>query len=148
MTMRVIPRPSPNHSERNGAPVDTIVIHSTAGGLDGALSWLCNPASKVSAHYVIARSGDIYKLVPLARAAWHAGRCPNFPRANQRSVGIELEQLPGEPPTQKQLEALRWLVGEIRKQFNIQYIYGHHEINPRKSDPYQVDMDALRQVLM
>jgi len=59
-----------------------------------------------------------------------------------------MEQLPTEPPTQQQLEAVRWLVAEIRKQFDIKLIYGHREINPRKSDPYQVDMDALRQVLM
>jgi N-acetylmuramoyl-L-alanine amidase len=124
--------------------VDTIVIHSTAGGLDGALSWLCNPVSKVSAHYVIARSGDIYKLVPLSRAAWHAGRCPNFPNANRRSIGIEMEQLPTEPPTQKQLEALMQLIRQIRKYFDIRYVYGHREINPRKSDPYHIDMNELR----
>jgi len=142
--MRVIHRPSPNHSDRNGVPVDTIVIHSTAGGLEGALAWLCNPTSKVSAHYVIARDGTIYKLVPLSRAAWHAGRCPNFPNANRRSIGIELEQLPDQSPTQEQLDVLKRLIAQIRKYFNIKHIYGHSEINPRKRDPFGIDMKELR----
>jgi len=145
--MRVIPRPSPNHSDRNGVPVDSIVIHSTAGGLDGALSWLCNPVSKVSAHYVIARSGDIYKLVPLSRAAWHAGYCPNFPNANSRSIGIELEQLPDHTPTQAQLDLLKRLIGQLRRHFSIRYIVGHREINPRKRDPFHLDMNRFRQEL-
>lgn len=36
-----------------------IVLHDTAGGLDasGSISWLCNPRSKVSAHFVVARDG-------------------------------------------------------------------------------------------
>ena len=145
--MRVIPRPSPNHSDRNGVPVDTIVIHSTAGSLDGALAWLCNPNSKVSAHYVIARSGDIYKLVPLSRAAWHAGYCPNFPNANRRSIGIELEQLPDQPPTPEQLDSLKRLVAQIRQHFTIKHIVGHKEINPRKRDPFHMNMDLFRKEL-
>ena len=146
--MRVTYRPSPNHSDRGGVVVDTIVIHSTAGGLEGALSWLCNPANKVSAHYVIARSGDIYKLVPLSRAAWHAGWCPGFPNANRRSIGIELEQLPHQAPSKEQLEVLMKLIGQIRKYFNIKYVYGHREINPRKSDPYHIDMNELRRKVL
>jgi N-acetylmuramoyl-L-alanine amidase len=146
--MRVIYRNSPNHSDRGGVVVDTIVVHSTGGELEGALSWLCNPASKVSAHYVIARNGDVYKLVPLSRAAWHAGRCPNFPNANRRSIGIEMEQLPDQAPSQEQLDALMKLIRQIRKYFDIKHVYGHREINPHKPDPYHLDMNELRRKLL
>jgi len=142
--MRVIHRPSPNHSDRNGVVVDTIVIHSTAGSLEGSLAWLCNPVSKVSAHYVLARDGRVFKLVPLSRAAWHAGYCPGFANANRRSIGIELEQLPDQHPTQEQLDVLMRLISLIRRHFSIRHIVGHSEINPRKRDPFAIDMKELR----
>jgi N-acetylmuramoyl-L-alanine amidase len=83
--MTPIQRPSPNYSLR-AAPVDHLILHNTAGGLDGSLSWLCNPASQVSAHYMVARDGAVYQLVPEDRTAWHAGS-----RAwNHRSIGIEI----------------------------------------------------------
>jgi N-acetylmuramoyl-L-alanine amidase len=63
------------------------VIHYTAAGsAKGSVSWLCNPVSKVSAHYVISRQGGIYQLVDLARAAWHAGDL----HLNKTTIGIEL----------------------------------------------------------
>jgi len=163
--VKVVSRPSPNRSERHGVVVDTIVVHSTGGTLPGALSWLCNPESRVSAHYVIARDGTIYKLrvsahyviardgtiyklVPLTMSAWHAGYCPGFPNANRRSVGIEMEQVPNTAPTPQQYDALKWLVAQIRTQFpTIARIVGHKEINPRKIDPYLVDMQWLRREL-
>ena len=51
-----------------------IVIHATAGTVRSALAWLTNPASRVSAHYLIDKAGQIYRLVPDEYAAWHAGR--------------------------------------------------------------------------
>lgn len=71
-----------------------IVLHDTAGGLDasGSISWLCNPRSKVSAHFVVARDGVVTQLVPVDRAAWHAGQSSWSGRANCNgySVGIEI----------------------------------------------------------
>lgn len=79
-------RPSPNHSSRDGHAVTDMIIHYTgAGSAKGSVSWLCNPASRVSAHYVISRQGGIYQLVDLARAAWHAGDA----YLNRASIGIE-----------------------------------------------------------
>ena len=51
---------------------------------------------EVSSHYVIDRSGTIYRFVPEERAAYHAGKgsLPGYPelddRLNDHSVGIEL----------------------------------------------------------
>lgn len=38
---------------------EIIVLHETAGRLNsrGAIDWLCNPAAKASAHFVIDRDG-------------------------------------------------------------------------------------------
>lgn len=89
--------PSPNFSSRKGNAVTGCVIHYTAGGsAGGAVSWLCNPQSKASAHFVISRSGQVVQLVPLDQAAWHAGLSEMMDGsemrggANRFTIGIEL----------------------------------------------------------
>jgi N-acetylmuramoyl-L-alanine amidase len=120
------------------------MVHSTGGSLRGSLEWLCNPNSQVSAHYLIAKDGTVYKLVPTSQAAWHAGRC-RVPNANSRSIGIEMEQLPGDEWTAEQRETLLRLIAVLKRAIpTIQYLVGHREWNRRKVDPYHVDMDALR----
>ncbi|WP_219641224.1 N-acetylmuramoyl-L-alanine amidase [Cohnella sp. CFH 77786] len=52
--------------------------------------------TKVSAHYMIGRNGEIYRLVSEDRVAYHAGQgnLPGFPEyrnhLNEHSIGIEL----------------------------------------------------------
>ena len=70
-----------------------LIMHYTAGtSMDGAVSWLRNPAAKASAHLVIDRSGKVVQLVPFNRRAWHAGisKWGNLESMNQYSIGIEL----------------------------------------------------------
>lgn len=135
---------SPNFSEREGIEVDTIVLHSTGGLIDGAISWLCNKSSKVSAHYVIAKDGIVYKLVAVSKSAWHAGKC-RVKNANKRSIGIELEQLPSEHITEVQRDVLLRLIIILKRAIpTIKYLVGHREWNSRKVDPYNADMDELR----
>ncbi len=64
---------SPNSSSRGKHAISMIVLHATAGSARSALTWLTNPATKVSSHIVIDKSGHIYQLVPDELAAWHAG---------------------------------------------------------------------------
>ena len=68
--LSVIPRPSPNFNERT-RPVDTILLHYTAGELEPSLRRLCHAdgTDRVSAHYVVDRNGDIYRLVSEAKRA-------------------------------------------------------------------------------
>jgi N-acetyl-anhydromuramyl-L-alanine amidase AmpD len=72
-----------------------IVIHDTASGLkdDGDVSWLTNPASKVSAHVVVSREGKITQLVPFNVVAWHAGQSQWKGKKflNSFAVGIEID---------------------------------------------------------
>ncbi len=72
---------------RGGNRISFVVIHTVEGSAAGALSWLRNPASGVSAHYVIARSGTIFQCVADSNTAWHAGNWSY----NRRSIGIEHE---------------------------------------------------------
>ena len=92
--MPVISHPSPNFDARDpAAPLRYIVLHYT-GMKTGAeaLARLCDPAAKVSAHYLIEEDGRVFKLVDEDKRAWHAGQ--SFWRGatdlNSASIGIEL----------------------------------------------------------
>jgi N-acetylmuramoyl-L-alanine amidase len=85
---------SPNFSKRPpGFDVDILMFHYTGmTSCEAALERLCDPESKVSAHYVIDEDGTVYSLVPEDAVAWHAGvSCwEGKIGMNQRSIGIEL----------------------------------------------------------
>jgi N-acetyl-anhydromuramyl-L-alanine amidase AmpD len=77
--------PSPNMNPGGNQP-RFIVIHVTQGDYATSVSWLKNPASQVSAHYVVrSRDGLIKQLVADRDKAWHA-RC-----WNSQAIGIEHE---------------------------------------------------------
>lgn len=70
-----------------------LVMHYTASqSAKGAISWLCNPNAKASAHLVIDLDGTVTQLAPFNRVAWHAGKSVWKRRANCNafSIGIEM----------------------------------------------------------
>ena len=89
----MIERPSPNHDDRGGSPIDMLVLHYT-GMTSGAaaLERLCDVEARVSAHYTIDEDGTVYRHVPEDRRAWHAGvsHWAGISNVNARSIGIEL----------------------------------------------------------
>ena len=145
MTSQHIYHPSPNHGDRNGQEVDTLVIHYTAmASAEDALQHLCNPRAQVSAHYLIDEDGTVYHLVDESRRAWHAGASCWRGRSdvNSRSIGIELYN-PGHnrgyrPFPEKQIAALEALCLGILSRHTIPAcnVIGHADIAPtRKQDP-------------
>lgn len=142
----MIDHPSPNHDARpEGVPVDMLVIHYT-GMKSGAaaLARLCDPAAKVSAHYLIEEDGRVFRLVPEPRRAWHAGvACWRGHRdINARSIGIELVN-PGHEFGYRdfpapQMESLIALACDILSRHPIpsRNVVGHSDVAPaRKTDP-------------
>lgn len=73
--MEIIQRPSPNFYDL-WYPADIIVLHTTLGSFEGALSYL-SKIGNPSAHFTIGRLGQIVQLVSLDKGAWHAGRIKN-----------------------------------------------------------------------
>ena len=67
--------PSPNFDARPiGGPIDMLVLHYTGmESAKAALDRLCDPAAKVSAHYLIDEDGSITAMVDESARAWHAG---------------------------------------------------------------------------
>jgi len=142
--MKIIKTPSPNFNERS-CPIDTLIIHYTdMAQAEEALAWLINPASQVSAHYLINEEGDIYQMVEEDKRAWHAGESFWQGRIdiNSCSIGIELAN-PGHshghtPFPDIQIDALIELIHAIRSRWDIpaDRILGHSDVAPRrKQDP-------------
>ncbi len=138
-------RPSPNHDDRAGAPVDILLLHYTGmTDPEAALARLCDPEAKVSAHWFVHEDGRIVSLVPEGRRAWHAGVAfwGGATDINARSVGIEIQN-PGHefgyrpfPPAQ--IEAVVELCRGILARHEIPpaRVLAHSDVAPaRKQDP-------------
>jgi len=136
--------PSPNFDERT-LPVSMLVLHYT-GMRDAAsaIERLTDAQAKVSAHYLIAEDGQVLRLVPEGKRAWHAGKAywRGIENVNSASIGIELVN-PGHengyrPFPEAQMAALIPLMAGIVRRHGITRgnIVGHSDVAPaRKEDP-------------
>ncbi len=139
--------PSPNFNERKpDVPLRYIVLHYT--GMNTPAEWVkavCDPATELSAHYLIEENGRVVQLVDEAHRAWHAGK--SFWRGitdmNSASIGIELAN-PGHENGYKayslmQIAAVKEMVRDIVRRRKLDprtCLLGHSDIAPtRKSDP-------------
>ncbi len=122
-----------------------LVFHYT-GMIDArvALDRLCDPAAKVSAHYLIDDDGTVHPLVDEKHRAWHAGVAAwrGHTDINARSIGIELvnpgHDLGYRPFPEAQIAALEDLAREVLARHPIppRNVVGHADVAPtRKQDP-------------
>lgn len=142
----MLTHPSPNRDGRPaGAAVDMLVIHYTGmASAAAALARLTDPASRVSAHYLVLEDGAVLSLVAEAERAWHAGVSAWAGRSglNDCSIGIELAN-PGHewgyrPFPEAQTAALAGLARGILGRWPIPpaRVVAHADIAPnRKEDP-------------
>ena len=113
---------SPNHSSRNGAKIEMVVLHCTEASLKATLDEFQNPTGRqVSAHYVIDKNGDIYQMVSDSERANH---CRG---ANQSSIGIEHVAKPNEALTDEQAKSSAALIAWLLEQYDVSVanVYGH-----------------------
>lgn len=150
---------SPNYNQRpKDHCIDLLVIHciSLPEGhfnndavtdlflnrlnIDQDPSFLVLKDLKVSAHFLIKRTGEIIQFVSIYDRAWHAGvsSFDNKPNCNDYSIGIELEGSDHSAYEDKQYLALGELTNLLMKHTQItpNRITGHSQIAPmRKTDP-------------
>jgi N-acetylmuramoyl-L-alanine amidase len=139
-------RSSPNHDAR-GEPlrIDMLVLHYTGMvSADAALERLCDPAARVSAHYLVDEDGTIWQLVSERRRAFHAGRSfwHGETDLNRVSIGVEIVN-PGHEWGYRafpdaQMAAVEHLCRDLLSRLPIppDRIVGHSDIAPeRKIDP-------------
>ena len=105
---------SPHQSARGGdAGIKRIILHyTTAGTMSSTVNWFLDPTSRVSAHYIVGKDGEIVQMVRDAAKAWHAGN------ENNDSIGIEHVARKGERLTTAQSNAsanlIHWLKSEYK----------------------------------
>jgi Negative regulator of beta-lactamase expression len=112
-------------------PINYVVIHTTQGSYSGTISWFQNPASNVSAHYVIRSSdGQLTQMVREKDIAFHAGNWTY----NTQSVGIEHEGFVSDPSwyTDAMYRASAALTRNVCLKYGIPMtrsnIIGHNEV--------------------
>jgi len=139
-------RPSPNHDARPEAGrIDMLVLHYTGMKTAAeAIDRLCDPAAKVSAHYVIDEDGTVWRLVADGPRAWHAGVSfwQGTENVNAVSIGIELVN-PGHEWgyrafPEAQMASLETLAQSLLQRYAIppDRVVGHSDVAPlRKQDP-------------
>jgi AmpD protein len=148
---------SPNQDERPaGTRVSLLVIHGISlppgrFGSDAVERLFTNTLDcdshpgfhalrglRVSAHFLIRRTGELVQFVACDRRAWHAGasRWAGRERCNDFSIGVELEGADSVPYTAAQYARLARLTRILRTRYPISDIAGHCDIAPgRKTDP-------------
>jgi AmpD protein len=149
--------PSPNFDARPAdEPIRLVVLHGISlppgrfGGRDieRLFTNTLDPAAhpyfegvaglRVSAHFLVRRSGEIVQFVACRDRAWHAGasRWRDREQCNDFSIGVELEGADDVPYASAQYRAAAKLVAAISRRYPIEDIVGHSDIAPgRKTDP-------------
>ncbi|WP_432798666.1 N-acetylmuramoyl-L-alanine amidase [Poriferisphaera sp. WC338] len=124
-----------NASSRNGAGVNSIVIHTTEGSgvYENTINWFRNSSNNSnSAHFVIARDGRVTQMVDSSRRSWHATYY------NRRSIGIEMSgfSFGHSDPNDDKPDTWRYEVGEIPDPHD-----------PTPGDGYRSNLDTLAQIV-
>ncbi len=134
--------PSPNFGTRRPEQDPTlVVVHYTAmASAEAARAWMCAAEAQVSAHYLIARNGDLWQLVDERDRAWHAGagRWHTLEDVNSASIGIEIDN-PGDAPfSEPAMASLERVLRDLLSRWPISPVgvIGHSDLAPgRKIDP-------------
>lgn len=146
-------RPSPNFNSRTTS-ISMVIIHTCEGEYNGCWGWLVNPASQVSAHYVVNESGsEVSELVREKDRAWQIAayydcklnqnyNCGmNSTQMNHMTIGIEHAGYASQDsfPT-SQLQKSAQLVCDITRRQGIPrdslHIVGHGQMQPaNRTDP-------------
>lgn len=131
----------PHFNERETA-IDMLVLHSTAHSNTSEVVE-CLDKLQLSCHYIMDLDGNLTKVVPEDKRAWHAGA--GYWRGisedlNSHSIGIEIcnLQLGQENFTEKQIAKLIPFCKKIISKYNIKphNVVAHSDIAPtRKPDP-------------
>jgi N-acetylmuramoyl-L-alanine amidase len=142
MQKKMIIYPSFNFDERSSsAIIDTIIIHHTVVNRRESLKMLTDFHTKVSCHYLIGATGQVYRLVSCKYRAWHAGESywRGKESLNDSSIGIELVNNGKSYFTKPQMSSLIALCKMLQERYPAiqqRNIIGHMDIAPhRKDDP-------------
>jgi N-acetyl-anhydromuramyl-L-alanine amidase AmpD len=130
---------TPNKSSKKIHP-QAIVLHHSGGSYNGGVSWIKNPASKVSYHCLIARDGRRTVFGKDTDRMWHAGVSSYKGRrdANSWSIGVSFEgDSNKEPLSEEMIESAIEYIKPRMEEWGIKMdmVLDHRIVSsPRKND--------------
>lgn len=121
-------------------PNYVIIHHTSQNSLAQTLRTFQLPHTKVSAHYVIGKDGQVVQLLSDYDRAWHAGKSKwgSLTDINSASIGIELDNNGFDEFPDEQISSLLILLDTLKTKYLIPQLnfIGHADIAPtRKNDP-------------
>jgi N-acetyl-anhydromuramyl-L-alanine amidase AmpD len=129
-------RLSDQSSPRNGATIDTYLIHHLAGtNADGAVDAMISGADGGSANYVITNEGDIILVVDETLRAWASGSPDDGGKGaawDRRSITVEIENETAHPDwriSDAALNAAAALLADLRTRYPIANVLGHRDLH-------------------
>ena len=137
---------SPKRGPREGAIIDTLLIHhmaSTDG--PGVTRMMLGPGGReVSANYTIWSDGTIHGVVPEEDRAWTSGAAGDGGKGaawDRRSITVEIENeragdATGWPISPAALQAAANLLADLRKRYKIVNVLGHRDLYQRFGASY------------
>ncbi|PTY08482.1 nucleoside transporter [Opitutaceae bacterium EW11] len=140
MSFREFTHLSPNRALEPVNACQGVLFHHTVLSFSETLAKLSDPASQVSYHGIISKTGERCVLVRDAEIAWHAGVSSFRGQSgcNRFLLGLAFE---GDtyryPLTNAQLQSvLEWLVPRwIRYGWSLEWMIDHRQVAPgRKND--------------
>jgi peptidoglycan hydrolase-like protein with peptidoglycan-binding domain len=136
-------RISDQSSSRQGAPIDTFLIHHQAGTDDDAvIQEMIDGSRQVSANYTISNEGRITSVVPEELRAWTSGSSSDGGAGaawDRRSITVEIENEAGAPDypiSTVALTAAAALLQDLRARYGINIVLGHRDLYDRYGASY------------
>jgi N-acetyl-anhydromuramyl-L-alanine amidase AmpD len=141
------------YQKSSNRSIDTIIIHSSYNALGGdqySVEKLIGEYREygVSPHYLVDRSGNIFRLVQDKDIAYHAGEGQTPDKrtnVNNFSIGIEMMNTKSDEYTEAQYSALKDILAYLKEKYDIKYTLGHKDIaKNRKDDPWNFNWNKIK----
>lgn len=128
---------TPNFNLRK--PEYVIIHHTAQTSCEETIKKITDPASMVSAHYLICKDGTVTHMLNDYLRAWHAGvsEWEGDHDVNSSSIGIELDNNGFEVFPDPQLRSLLTLLYRLQTKYKIHpyNFIGHSDVSTNKTDP-------------
>ena len=143
---------TPNVSAKAIRP-EAIVLHHSGGSYAGGVSWIKNPASRVSYHCLVAQDGRRTVFASPTQRTWHAGKSEWRGRKdlNSWSIGASFAgDTYAEPLTEQAMASMVEYLLPLMKEYGLTLnsVTDHRTVSPgRKDDLKPLELARMKSYL-
>jgi N-acetyl-anhydromuramyl-L-alanine amidase AmpD len=143
---------TPNVSTKPITP-RAVVLHHSGGSYAGGVSWIKNPASRVSYHVLVAADGRRTVFAEPTQRTWHAGKSAwhGKPDLNSWSIGAAFAgDTYAAPLTDAAMDSMAEYLASIMREngLTLAAVTDHRTVSPgRKDDLKPSELDRFRSYL-